>query len=149
MGAFQTGLGLDQRWRMGAALELFVVFPFVFLALQADLIRVISARDMNRDERKEHRCAQASQATTHPQVLLRGPGAGVLGCEGLVKVHGLEPGGERQPSKSEAVHAHDLHPPAGPMIDRLKVLANKRDVPYQSLLKLFVAERIEEEMRDQ
>ena len=36
-----------------------------------------------------------------------------------------------------------------PMIDRLKVLANKRDVPYQSLLKLFVAERIEEEMRDQ
>jgi predicted DNA binding CopG/RHH family protein len=36
-----------------------------------------------------------------------------------------------------------------PMIDRLKVLANKRDVPYQSLLKLFVAERIEEELRDQ
>ena len=35
------------------------------------------------------------------------------------------------------------------MIDRLKVLANKRDVPYQSLLKLFVAERIEEELRDQ
>jgi predicted DNA binding CopG/RHH family protein len=36
-----------------------------------------------------------------------------------------------------------------PMIDRLKVLANKRDVPYQSLLKLFVAERIEEELREQ
>jgi len=35
------------------------------------------------------------------------------------------------------------------MIQRLKVLANKRDVPYQSLLKLFVAERIEEELRDQ
>lgn len=35
------------------------------------------------------------------------------------------------------------------MIDRLKVLANKRDVPYQSLLKLFVAERIEEELREQ
>jgi len=29
-----------------------------------------------------------------------------------------------------------------PMLDRLKVLANKRDVPYQSLLKLFVAERL-------
>ena len=35
-----------------------------------------------------------------------------------------------------------------PMIERLKVLANKRDVPYQSLLKVFVAERIEEELRE-
>jgi hypothetical protein len=28
------------------------------------------------------------------------------------------------------------------MLDRLKLLANKRDVPYQSLLKMFVAERL-------
>jgi len=28
----------------------------------------------------------------------------------------------------------------------LKMLANKRDVPYQSLLKVFLAERIEEEL---
>ncbi len=34
-----------------------------------------------------------------------------------------------------------------PMIERLKLLANKRDVPYQSLLKMFVAERIEAELR--
>jgi predicted DNA binding CopG/RHH family protein len=33
------------------------------------------------------------------------------------------------------------------MLAELKVLANKRDVPYQSLLKLFLAERLEEEMR--
>lgn len=33
------------------------------------------------------------------------------------------------------------------MIDRLKILANKRDVPYQSLLKMFVADKIEEELR--
>ena len=33
------------------------------------------------------------------------------------------------------------------MIDRLKVLANKRDVPYQSLLKMYVAEKLEEELR--
>jgi predicted DNA binding CopG/RHH family protein len=31
------------------------------------------------------------------------------------------------------------------MIAELKVLANKRDVPYQSLLKVFLAERIREE----
>src|SRR5687767_4200688 len=31
------------------------------------------------------------------------------------------------------------------MIAELKRLANKRDVPYQSLLKLFLAERIQDE----
>jgi predicted DNA binding CopG/RHH family protein len=34
-----------------------------------------------------------------------------------------------------------------PMLDRLKVPANKRDVPYQSLLKMFVLERLEAELR--
>ena len=31
------------------------------------------------------------------------------------------------------------------MIEYLKVLANRRDVPYQSLLKVFLAERLAEE----
>jgi len=31
------------------------------------------------------------------------------------------------------------------MIEQLKLLANKRDVPYQSLLKVFLAERIHQE----
>ena len=33
------------------------------------------------------------------------------------------------------------------MIDELKLLANKRDVPYQSLLKVFLSERIDRELR--
>lgn len=33
-----------------------------------------------------------------------------------------------------------------PMLERLKQLANKRDVPYQSLLKIFLAERIDAEL---
>ncbi len=33
------------------------------------------------------------------------------------------------------------------MIEELKVLANKRDVPYQSLLKVFLGDRIEQELR--
>ena len=33
------------------------------------------------------------------------------------------------------------------MLAELKLLANKRDVPYQSLLKLFLAERLEEELQ--
>jgi predicted DNA binding CopG/RHH family protein len=33
------------------------------------------------------------------------------------------------------------------MIEDLKILANKKDVPYQSLLKVFLAERLEQERR--
>jgi len=32
------------------------------------------------------------------------------------------------------------------LIAHLKVLANKKDVPYQSLLKMFLSEKVEEEM---
>lgn len=32
------------------------------------------------------------------------------------------------------------------MIEQLKLLANQRDVPYQSLLKIYLAERIQEEV---
>lgn len=33
------------------------------------------------------------------------------------------------------------------LLEDLKVLANKRDVPYQSLLKIFLAERVAQELR--
>lgn len=33
------------------------------------------------------------------------------------------------------------------MLEELKLLANRQDVPYQSLLKVYLAERIEEELR--
>ena len=33
------------------------------------------------------------------------------------------------------------------MIEELKLLANKRDIPYQSLLKMFLAERIDKELK--
>jgi predicted DNA binding CopG/RHH family protein len=32
------------------------------------------------------------------------------------------------------------------LLEELKLLANKRDVPYQSLLKLYLAERVEQEL---
>jgi predicted DNA binding CopG/RHH family protein len=34
-----------------------------------------------------------------------------------------------------------------PMLEELKQLANKRDVPYQSLIKVFLAERLEKEIK--
>jgi hypothetical protein len=31
------------------------------------------------------------------------------------------------------------------MLNELKVLANKRDIPYQSLIKVYLADKIKEE----
>ena len=33
------------------------------------------------------------------------------------------------------------------LLNELKFLANKKDVPYQSLLKMFLAERVQSELR--
>lgn len=33
------------------------------------------------------------------------------------------------------------------LLEELKILANKKDVPYQSLLKVYLAERVEQELR--
>lgn len=45
------------------------------------------------------------------------------------------------PKLKPSTRTISLRLPEG-MLERLKVLANKRDVPYQSLLKVFLAERI-------
>jgi predicted DNA binding CopG/RHH family protein len=58
-------------------------------------------------------------------------------------------------SKAESVVFPNLKPTARTislrlpetMIGNLKLLANKRDVPYQSLLKTFLADRLKQEMR--
>ena len=36
---------------------------------------------------------------------------------------------------------------SGSMLDKIRLVANKRDVPYQSLIKIFLSERIDEEMK--
>ena len=33
------------------------------------------------------------------------------------------------------------------MVEELKLLAHKRDVPYQSLMKIFISERVEDELQ--
>lgn len=47
----------------------------------------------------------------------------------------------RAPHLKTSTTTISLRLPEG-MLDELKVLANKRDVPYQSLLKVFLAERL-------
>jgi predicted DNA binding CopG/RHH family protein len=36
---------------------------------------------------------------------------------------------------------------SGAMLDRIRLVANKRDVPYQSLIKMILKERIDEELK--
>ena len=45
------------------------------------------------------------------------------------------------PNLKPSTEAISLRLPAG-LLAELKVLANKQDVPYQSLLKIFLAERV-------
>lgn len=33
------------------------------------------------------------------------------------------------------------------LVENLKILANKKDVPYQSLMKVFLAEKVQEEFK--
>ena len=50
------------------------------------------------------------------------------------------------PELKPSVKTISLRLPAA-MLEGLKLLAHKRDVPYQSLLKIFLAERLEKEMK--
>jgi predicted DNA binding CopG/RHH family protein len=50
------------------------------------------------------------------------------------------------PSLKPSTRSISLRLPESILVS-LKMLANKRDVPYQSLLKVFLAERVEEELR--
>jgi predicted DNA binding CopG/RHH family protein len=50
----------------------------------------------------------------------------------------------RFPKLKPSTATISLRLPQG-MLEELKVLANQRDVPYQSLLKIFLAERLSQE----
>lgn len=50
------------------------------------------------------------------------------------------------PKLRPSVKTISLRLPAS-ILEGLKMLANKRDIPYQSLLKIFLAERIKREMK--
>jgi predicted DNA binding CopG/RHH family protein len=50
------------------------------------------------------------------------------------------------PSLKPSLKTISLRLPAS-MIEELKLLANQRDVPYQSLLKIYLSERISKELK--
>ncbi len=58
-------------------------------------------------------------------------------------------------SKAESVTLSNLKPSVRSisirlpeiMVEELKLLAHKRDVPYQSLMKIFISEKVKEELQ--
>lgn len=50
------------------------------------------------------------------------------------------------PNLRPSTNTISLRLPQG-LLDELRILANERDVPYQSLLKVFLAERVAKERR--
>jgi predicted DNA binding CopG/RHH family protein len=50
------------------------------------------------------------------------------------------------PNLKPSTRAISLRLPQG-LLDRIKVAANKRDVPYQSLIKVWLAEKLDAESR--
>jgi len=50
----------------------------------------------------------------------------------------------RLPNLKLSTTAISLRLPQGPL-DRIKIAANKRDVPYQSLIKVWLAEKVDAE----
>jgi predicted DNA binding CopG/RHH family protein len=57
--------------------------------------------------------------------------------------------------KAEAIIFPNLKPStktislrlSGSMLDKIRLIAHKRDVPYQSLIKMFLSEKVEEELK--
>ena len=57
-------------------------------------------------------------------------------------------------SKAKSVRFSNLHPSVQSislrlpqaLLERIKILANKQDVPYQSLMKVYLSERVETEI---
>jgi len=65
-----------------------------------------------------------------------------LGNSRLHQVRRLEQGRARPLSESETLDHGDFNSPAAGLLEQIKIAANKRDVPYQSLIKMWLAEKV-------
>ncbi len=110
------------------------------------LIRVLAARDMNRKERRVYAeiTTRAEKLPTFKsedeerQFWLRADSTGYVGWAAAAPTRfpGLHPS-----SMAISVRLPDT------LLTELKLLANERDVPYQSLLKVYLTDRVKAERR--
>ena len=129
----------DRNYALGqtyAGRKLFVVFT-----IRNKLIRVISARDMTRKEKKiyeqhEKKIPAFKTEAQEREFWKKHDSVSYVDWTKARKV--------MFPNLKPTLRTISLRLPES-MIAKLKVLANKRDVPYQSLMKIFLAERLEQE----
>jgi uncharacterized DUF497 family protein len=114
---------------------------FLAFTIRQDRIRVISVRNMNRKE-------SGGATTMKKQIPEFQSEAGERRFWATHDSTGFVEWQSAQTRKftklKPTLRTISLRLPVS-MIEDLKILANKRDVPYQSLLKVFLAERLQQE----
>jgi len=116
---------------------------FVAYTIRRDLIRVISVRNMNRREQG----FMAGTKKQIPKFRSEEDERKFWATNDSTEFIDWQSGQKRRfPNLKPSLRTISLRLPVS-MIEDLKILANKRDVPYQSLLKVFLAERLEKERR--
>jgi uncharacterized DUF497 family protein/predicted DNA binding CopG/RHH family protein len=123
----------------GAGRKLFVSFT-----IRRSLVRVVSVRDMNQ---KKARPMPSTKKKPVPEFRSEDEEREFWAKQDSTEFVDWQSAQRRKfPNLKPTLRTISLRLPVS-MIEDLKVLANKRDVPYQSLLKVFLAERLERERR--
>jgi hypothetical protein len=109
--------------------------------IRKTLIRIISVRDLNQREREIYERHQNTNQRENYSWISLGTGRAAILVD--ARLHGAD-----RLEIRRAMPFPNLKPslrlPVS-MIEDLKILANKRDVPCQSLLKVFLAKRLDRE----
>ena len=119
----------------------------VIFTVRGMLIRVISARDMTRKERDSMPHKNMKKLKSLPALKSEDEEREFWVTHDSMDYVDWDRA-ERVvfPNLKPSLRSISLRLPVS-MIEGLKSLANKRDIPYQSLLKVFLAERLEQERR--
>ena len=117
---------------------------FVAFTIRGSLLRVVSVRDMNR-QRGTPMPVSKKQAV--PEFRSEDEEREFWAGHDSTEFIDWQSAERRKfPNVKPTLRTISLRLPVS-MIEDLKVLANRRDVPYQSLLKVFLAERLKKERR--
>ena len=117
---------------------------FVAFTIRGSLLRVVSVRDMNRQRGTP---MPVSKKKAVPEFRSEDEEREFWAGHDSTEFIDWQSAERRKfPNLKPTLRTISLRLPVS-MIEDLKVLANRRDVPYQSLLKVFLAERLKKERR--
>jgi uncharacterized DUF497 family protein/predicted DNA binding CopG/RHH family protein len=119
-------------------------YLFAAFTIRVPRLRVISVRDMNR---KKGRPMPVTKKKAAPEFRSEDEEREFWAGHDSTEYIDWSAGRRRKfPNLKPTLRTISLRLPVS-MIEDLKILANRRDVPYQSLLKVFLAERLRQERR--